>query len=94
METNRTWQLKVAESHLSDVVRRVREEGPQVITVDGDEAVVVMAKCEYDRLGKTPRTLVEVLRASPLRTEPPEVVDQLFGDLRYQPTETPLNLER
>ena len=34
------WQLQEAQDRLSEVVRRAREEGPQTITLQGDDAVV------------------------------------------------------
>ncbi len=36
-----TWQLQEAKNKLSEVIRRAREEGPQTITVRGEEAAVV-----------------------------------------------------
>jgi antitoxin Phd len=36
------WQLQDAKNRLSEVVRKAREGGPQVITLRGDEAVVVV----------------------------------------------------
>lgn len=61
------WQLKEAKSRLSELVRRAREEGPQIITLRGGDAVVVVDVAEFDRLTNRPKdTLVEFLRASPL----------------------------
>jgi prevent-host-death family protein len=37
-----TWQLQEAKNKLSEVIRRAREEGPQTITVRGENAVVVL----------------------------------------------------
>ncbi|MEO8541818.1 MAG: type II toxin-antitoxin system Phd/YefM family antitoxin [bacterium] len=45
-----TWQLQEAKNKLSEVIRRAREEGPQTITVRGEDAVVVMPAEEYERL--------------------------------------------
>ncbi len=38
-----TWQLQEAKNKLSEVIRRAREEGPQTITVRGEEAAVISA---------------------------------------------------
>ena len=38
----RDWQLHEAKARLSSLVRRAREEGPQRITVYGEDAVVVV----------------------------------------------------
>jgi prevent-host-death family protein len=61
------WQLQDAKNRLSEVVRKASDEGPQVITLRGDDAVVVIAADEYARLTlKTKGTLVDFLRKSPL----------------------------
>ena len=41
------WQLQEAKNKLSEVVRRAREEGPQTITVRGEDAVVVVDAAGY-----------------------------------------------
>jgi len=61
------WQLQEAKNRLSEVVKKASNEGPQVITLRGDDAVVVVAAEEYARLTRKPGgTLVEFLRKSPL----------------------------
>ena len=61
------WQLQEAKNRLSEVVRRATDEGPQVITLRGDDAVVVVAADEYARLARKPKgTLVDFFRKSPL----------------------------
>ena len=61
------WQLQEAKNRLSEVVRKASDEGPQVITLRGDDAVVVVAAGEYARLTRKRRgNLVEFLRTSPL----------------------------
>jgi prevent-host-death family protein len=65
--TTTRWQLQEAKNRLSKVVRRAREEGPQVITLRGDEAVVVLDADEYRRLARRPKgSLVDFFRKSPL----------------------------
>ena len=39
-----TWQLQTAKAKLSELLRAVRDEGPQVISVRGKEEYVVMRK--------------------------------------------------
>lgn len=46
----RQWKLEDAKSHLSEVVRRARDEGPQSVTVRGRRAVVVLDAETYDRM--------------------------------------------
>lgn len=61
------WALQDAKNRLSEVVRKASDEGPQVITLRGDDAVVVIAADEYARLTRKPKdTLVDFLRKSPL----------------------------
>jgi prevent-host-death family protein len=43
-----SWQLQEAKNKLSEVVRRAREEGPQTITVRGEDAVVVVTAKMYE----------------------------------------------
>ena len=61
------WQPQEAKNRLSEVVRKAADEGPQVITLRGDDAVVVVAADEYARLTRKSRgTLVDFFRRSPL----------------------------
>jgi antitoxin Phd len=64
-----SWQLQTAKARFSEVFRRARSEGPQVITRQGKDAVVMLSDDEYRQLvGKAhqPKSLVEFFRASPL----------------------------
>jgi prevent-host-death family protein len=51
----------------SELVRRVHSEGPQHVTVDGRDEVVVIAAEDFRRLkgGLTGEALVAVMQASP-----------------------------
>ncbi len=61
------WQLQEAKNRLSEVVRKASEEGPQIITLRGDDAVVVVAASEYSKLTQRPKSsLVDFFRKSPL----------------------------
>ena len=60
------WQLQEAKNRLSELVRKAREDGPQVITVHGNDAVVVMAAETFRKLSPRKGTLVEFFRRSPL----------------------------
>jgi prevent-host-death family protein len=65
--SEKRWQLQEAKNQLSELVRKARKDGPQVITLRGDDAVVVVDATEYARLAKRPKqSLVEFLRRSPL----------------------------
>lgn len=41
------WQLQEAKQQFSEVVRRALEDGPQVVTRHGREAVVVVSAAEF-----------------------------------------------
>lgn len=61
------WQLQEAKNRLSEVVRKAQDEGPQVITLRGDDAVVVIAASDYQKLARRPKeTLAQFLHNSPL----------------------------
>jgi antitoxin Phd len=63
------WQLQTAKARFSDLFRRARSEGPQVITRQGKDAVVMLSDVEYQQLvGRShqPKSLVEFFRTSPL----------------------------
>jgi len=66
----RTWQLQTAKAKFSEVFRRARSEGPQYVTRQGQEAVVILPAEEYDRLNTRSRqavNLVKFFAESPLR---------------------------
>ena len=60
------WQLQDAKNRLSEVVRKARQEGPQVITLHGRDAVVVVSARDYRRIAQPKGSLVYFLRKSPL----------------------------
>jgi len=60
------WQLQDAKNRLSELVRKAREEGPQVITLHGRDAVVVMSANEFGKLSRPRGSLIDFFRKSPL----------------------------
>ena len=62
--TNR-WQLQEAKSKFSHVVEKACSEGPQFVTRHGDNAVVVIAYDDYQRLTRPETSLVDFLQDSP-----------------------------
>lgn len=63
------WLLQDAKARFSELVRKVRSEGPQHVTVHGRDEVVVIAAEEFRRLkgSATGRALIDAMRASPHR---------------------------
>src|ERR1700722_17839654 len=67
--SSQPWQLQAAKAQFSEVFRRARERGPQVVTKQGKEAVVILAMEEFEQLTKRarqPRSLSKFFAESPL----------------------------
>jgi len=62
-----TWSLAEAKAKLSEVVEKARTQGPQHLTRNGKDAVVVVSAVEWERRTNTPRTMYEFLERSPLK---------------------------
>jgi prevent-host-death family protein len=63
------WQLQTAKARFSELFRKARAEGPQWVTRQGRDAVVIVAAEEFQRLrarSKQPESLVEFFAKSPL----------------------------
>jgi prevent-host-death family protein len=61
--------LQDAKARFSELVRRVASEGPQLVSVHGRDAVVVVSADEFRRLkgDRTGKALVDAMRSSPHR---------------------------
>jgi len=67
--TKGTWQLQAAKARFSELFRRARSEGSQLITRQGKESVVMISNDEYDRLmgiAHQPKSLLQFFRESSL----------------------------
>jgi antitoxin Phd len=65
----KNWQLQTAKAQFSELFRRARSEGPQWVTRQGKEAVVVLPAEEFERLqgrSEQPKSLVQFFAESPL----------------------------
>ena len=63
------WQLQTAKAQFSEVVRRARAEGPQYVTRQGKDAVVILPAEEFERLtarARQPQSLAKFFAESPL----------------------------
>jgi antitoxin Phd len=68
-ENGQSWQVQTAKARFSELFRRARNEGPQRITRQGKEGVVMVAEEQYERLVRRscqPKSLVQFFRESPL----------------------------
>ena len=64
-----SWQLQTAKAQFSEVFRRARVEGPQWVTRQNKEAVVILPAEEFERLARRarqPASLVRFFAESPL----------------------------
>jgi prevent-host-death family protein len=61
--------LQDAKARFSELVRRVRSEGPQHVTVHGRDEVVVISAEDFRRLkgDRTGAALIDVMQVSPYR---------------------------
>lgn len=62
-----TWQLQEAKAKFSELVRKATFEGPQEVTVRGQEQVVIISKKSYDALLKPKLSFWEFMSKSPLK---------------------------
>ena len=64
-----SWQLQTAKAQFSEVFRRARVEGPQWVTRQNKEAVVILPAEDFERLTRRasqPVSLVRFFAESPL----------------------------
>jgi antitoxin Phd len=64
-----SWQIQTAKARFSEVFRRARVDGPQRITKQGKEGVVMISDEQYERLTiqkHQPKSIVQFFRESPL----------------------------
>jgi prevent-host-death family protein len=63
------WELQDAKARFSELVRLVRSEGPQHVTVHGREEVVIVAAEEFRRLqgDRMGSALISAIQTSPDR---------------------------
>jgi antitoxin Phd len=64
-----SWQLQAAKARFSEVFRLARTAGPQLITRQGKEGVVMIPVEQFDQLvnrSRQPKSLVQFFRESPL----------------------------
>jgi len=60
------WQLQVAKSRLSDVIKTSKTDGPQIITQRGVKSAVIIPFDQWERSQqKNPESLLDILRSGP-----------------------------
>ncbi len=71
------WTLEDARRRLAAVVDAARNGEPQRVSVEGEEAVVVVSVRDFELMSRRPKTFVEHLMDFP---KLPEGMDDLFDD--------------
>jgi antitoxin Phd len=69
------WKLEDAKARFSEVVRLATKNGPQLVTIRGKEAAVILSSSEYEQLLPRPRgqqPLVRFLQGLGLASIPTE----------------------
>jgi antitoxin Phd len=64
-----SWQVQTAKARFSEVFRLARTQGPQLITRQGKEGVVMIPVEQFEQLvgrSSQPKSLVQFFRESPL----------------------------
>ena len=59
------WQLQDAKNRFSELVQRARKEGPQMVTLRGERAAVVLSAEAFDELTANRPSLVDHLLSGP-----------------------------
>ena len=59
------WPLQDAKNHFSKVVQRARSEGPQIVTLRGERAAVILSAKDYDALRAGRPSLIDDLLTGP-----------------------------
>lgn len=68
-DVSQAWQLQTAKARFSEVFRRARDEGPQLVTRQGKDGVIILPVEEFDQLvdrARKPKSLVRFFAESPL----------------------------
>ena len=58
------WQVQEAKMQLSKLIHEAKKD-PQIITVRGEETVVVISKKQYEKLKKPQLSILEAMQKSP-----------------------------
>lgn len=66
-ESTKQWTVAHAKTHLSRVIQQALHEGPQTITRNGRNAVVVVSVAEWENKTRRKGNLADFFAESPLR---------------------------
>lgn len=60
------WRVQDAQARFEELVRSAAQDGPQEIAIDGEPALVLLSKLEYERLQVRKPRFTELMRGSEL----------------------------
>lgn len=78
-----SWQLQEAKAKFSELVRKATSEGPQEVTVRGQEQVVVISKKSYEEFLHPKPSFWEFMSNSFVR-EPPYTLFKKWINVQYR----------
>ena len=79
-----SWQVQEAKQRFSEVLRAVRDDGPQTITRHGEEIAVVIDINEYRRLvGPTPDLTQLLLDGPPVSDDFAEIMEEIVAERKH-----------
>ncbi len=61
------WPLQEAKAHFSELIRVCAHEGPQFVSVRGEEKAVVISKQDYEKLIGSKLNFLDFMNMSPLK---------------------------
>ncbi len=63
----KTWQLQEAKARLSEVVKKCVKEGPQMLSLRGEDTAALLSVEDYNALLGSKPSFVEFMQKSPLK---------------------------
>lgn len=67
MSRSHEWQLQDAKARFSELVKLAVADGPQIITVHGEQTAVLLSSAEFAKLTQRSISLVAFFQKSPLK---------------------------
>ena len=64
--THNRWHFTDAKNNFNRVIDKALDEGPQIVSRNDREAVVILSIKEYSKLAKSHQSLLQFFRQSPL----------------------------
>jgi prevent-host-death family protein len=74
------WQVQEAKQRFSELLRRTREEGPQVVTKHGEEVAFVVDAVYYRQLTGVDVEFTDFLLHGPKDDEFAEIMEQIVAE--------------